>query len=105
MARRDYGLWNRTFDIAIIDEAGKAFGAELVIPASVARKVILVGDHNQLPPTVTADVLEEGYWIQVTFEGGRGTPSTQHVSRDIRPATRFQQRHADNTVPYAQRYR
>ena len=59
MARRDYGLWNRTFDIAIIDEAGKAFGAELVIPASVARKVILVGDHNQLPPTVTADVLEE----------------------------------------------
>nr|WP_289073652.1 AAA domain-containing protein [uncultured Halomonas sp.] len=59
MARVDYGLWNRTFDIAIIDEAGKAFGAELLIPASVAKKVVLVGDHNQLPPTVTASVLDE----------------------------------------------
>ena len=59
MARVDYGLWNRTFDIAIIDEAGKAFGAELLIPASVVKKVVLVGDHNQLPPTVTTDVLDE----------------------------------------------
>ncbi len=67
MARRDYGLWNRTFDIAIIDEAGKAFGAELLIPASVARKVVLVGDHNQLPPTVTTDVLDEdiGYRLSL----------------------------------------
>ena len=67
MARRDYRLWNRTFDIAIIDEAGKAFGAELLIPASVARKVILVGDHNQLPPTVTTDVLDEdiGYRLSL----------------------------------------
>ena len=68
MARRDYGLWNRTFDIAIIDEAGKAFGAELVIPASVARKVILVGDHNQLPPTVTADVLDEGIGYRLSLK-------------------------------------
>lgn len=67
MARRDYGLWNRTFDIAIIDEAGKAFGAELLIPASVARRVVLVGDHNQLPPTVTTDVLDEdiGYRLSL----------------------------------------
>lgn len=69
MARRDYGLWNRSdpFDIAIIDEAGKAFGAELLIPASIARKVVLVGDHNQLPPTVTTDVLDEdiGYRLSL----------------------------------------
>ena len=59
MARRDYGLLSRPFDIAIIDEAGKAFGAELLLPASVARRIVLVGDHNQLPPTVTTDVLDE----------------------------------------------
>lgn len=58
MARRDYALSNRTFDIAIIDEAGKAFGAELLLPAAVARKVVLVGDHNQLPPTITTDLLD-----------------------------------------------
>ena len=68
MARRDYGLWNRTFDIAIIDEAGKAFGAELFIPASIAQKVILVGDHNQLPPTVTADVLAEDIGYKLSLE-------------------------------------
>ena len=68
MARRDYGLWNRTFDIAIIDEAGKAFGAELLIPASVARKVVLVGDHNQLPPTVTTDVLDEGIGYRLSLK-------------------------------------
>lgn len=68
MARADYGLWRRTFDIAIIDEAGKAFGAELLIPASVAKKVVLVGDHNQLPPTVTTDVLDVdiGYRLSMT---------------------------------------
>lgn len=68
MARGDYGLWNRSFDIAIVDEAGKAFGAELLIPASVARKLILVGDHNQLPPTVTTEVLDEsiGYRLSMT---------------------------------------
>ena len=68
MARADFGLWSRTFDIAIIDEAGKAFGAELLIPASVAKKVVLVGDHNQLPPTVTTEVLDEdiGYRLSMS---------------------------------------
>lgn len=67
MARRDYALSNRTFDIAVIDEAGKAFGAELLLPASVARRVVLVGDHNQLPPTITTDVLDEdiGYRLSM----------------------------------------
>ena len=59
MTRRDFGLANRTFDIAIIDEAGKAFGAELLIPAALARRVIMVGDQKQLPPTVTSEVLDE----------------------------------------------
>lgn len=68
MARVDYGLWNRAFDIAIIDEAGKAFGAELLIPASAAKRVVLVGDHNQLPPTVTTDMLDDsiGYRLSVS---------------------------------------
>lgn len=59
MARQDYALSRSSFDIAIIDEAGKAFGAELLLPAAVAHKVVLVGDHNQLPPTVTSEMLSE----------------------------------------------
>lgn len=59
MARRDFGLSRREFDIVIIDEAGKAFDAEILLPAARARRLVLVGDHYQLPPTVTSDVLDE----------------------------------------------
>lgn len=59
MARRDYALLDSTFDIAIIDEAGKAFGAEILLPASVSDRVVMLGDHKQLPPTVTSEVLSE----------------------------------------------
>lgn len=38
------------FDTLIIDEAGKANMAETNVPMSLAKKYILVGDHNQLPP-------------------------------------------------------
>lgn len=68
MARRDYGLLGRNFDIAIVDEAGKAFGAELMIPCSAAQRVLLVGDHNQLPPTVTSDSLDPKIGYRLPLE-------------------------------------
>ncbi len=39
------------YDIAIVDEAGRA-GIDLLIPMTLARTTILVGDHLQLPPYV-----------------------------------------------------
>jgi superfamily I DNA and/or RNA helicase len=39
------------FDLAIIDEAGRASLGELLIPILKAKKVVLIGDHKQLPPT------------------------------------------------------
>ncbi len=38
------------FDVVIIDEVSKATPPELLIPMLRARKVVLVGDHRQLPP-------------------------------------------------------
>ena len=38
------------FDVVIIDEVSKATPAELLIPMLKSKKVILVGDHRQLPP-------------------------------------------------------
>lgn len=38
------------FDVTIIDEVSKATPPELLIPMLKAKKVILVGDHRQLPP-------------------------------------------------------
>lgn len=38
------------FDVVIIDEVSKATPPELLLPLMRARKVVLVGDHRQLPP-------------------------------------------------------
>lgn len=58
MPRQDFALMDREFDLAIIDEAGKAFGAEMLIPARLTRQLVVVGDHHQLPPTITEEVID-----------------------------------------------
>jgi len=45
-------LFGRTWDVVIIDEASQALEAQSWIPLWNAKKVILAGDHLQLPPTV-----------------------------------------------------
>lgn len=47
-----YQLKGQEFDVVVIDEASQALEAQCWIPLSTARKVILAGDHLQLPPTV-----------------------------------------------------
>lgn len=39
-----------TFDVVIVDEVSKATPPELLLPMLKSSKVILVGDHRQLPP-------------------------------------------------------
>jgi ATP-dependent RNA/DNA helicase IGHMBP2 len=45
-------LKNRTFDLLVIDEASQATEPVCWIPISRAVRVILAGDHCQLPPTI-----------------------------------------------------
>ncbi|KAJ5239676.1 hypothetical protein N7468_004295 [Penicillium chermesinum] len=45
-------LKNQQFDVVIIDEASQALEAQCWIPLQGADKVVLAGDHLQLPPTV-----------------------------------------------------
>ena len=40
------------FDLAIIDEASQALEPECWVAIEKSKKVILVGDHKQLPPTI-----------------------------------------------------
>jgi hypothetical protein len=40
----------RPFDMVIIDEVSKSTPTELIMPMLLGRKVVLVGDHRQLPP-------------------------------------------------------
>ncbi|EAU31317.1 conserved hypothetical protein [Aspergillus terreus NIH2624] len=45
-------LRNQKFDVVVIDEASQALEAQCWIPLLTAPKVVLAGDHLQLPPTV-----------------------------------------------------
>ena len=49
-------LRNQRFDVVIIDEASQALEAQCWIPLLSAKKVVLAGDHLQLPPTVKSSV-------------------------------------------------
>lgn len=49
-------LKNSKFDVVIIDEASQALEAQCWIPLLNASKVILAGDHLQLPPTVKSSI-------------------------------------------------
>ncbi|KAI9791533.1 MAG: hypothetical protein M1833_001517 [Piccolia ochrophora] len=47
-----YQLRKETFDVVIIDEGSQALEAQCWVPLLTAKKVVLAGDHLQLPPTV-----------------------------------------------------
>lgn len=58
LAQKKIGLDRVVYDLVIIDEAGKALPAEILIPYIRGKKVILIGDHMQLPPTVHPALLD-----------------------------------------------
>jgi hypothetical protein len=48
------------FDLAIVDEASKATPTESLVPMVHARRWVLVGDQQQLPPFVDTALAEQG---------------------------------------------
>ncbi len=58
-ASRDFSEEFKSFDVVIVDEVSKCTPPELLIPALKAKKLVLVGDHRQLPPMLDSDTLEE----------------------------------------------
>jgi len=50
MGQKQLGVADVEFDWVIVDEAARAQASELMIPLQSGRRVLLVGDHRQLPP-------------------------------------------------------
>lgn len=50
IGRNHYGIQDNVYDLVVIDEAARSPASELAIAMQVGRKVLLVGDHKQLPP-------------------------------------------------------
>lgn len=53
--REAFGIKRITFDVVIMDEASKATPPEVALVLVYAKKLVLIGDHRQLPP-----MLDEG---------------------------------------------
>lgn len=47
-----YAIRNRTYGVVVIDEAAQGLEPACWIPILKADKIVLAGDHRQLPPTV-----------------------------------------------------
>lgn len=47
------------FDLVVVDEVSKATPTELLPPLLLGRRVLLVGDHRQLPPLFREEPFEE----------------------------------------------
>ena len=58
-AKRDFSEEFKSFDVVIIDEVSKCTPPELLIPALKGKKLVLVGDHRQLPPMLDSKALED----------------------------------------------
>jgi ATP-dependent RNA/DNA helicase IGHMBP2 len=65
-----YSVRNQQYDIAIIDEAGQALEPACWIPILKAKKVVLAGDHCQLPPTIKSQEAAKGGLIKTLLEKG-----------------------------------
>lgn len=51
------------YDLAIVEEASRALPSEVLVPASRAKRVVLVGDGKQLPPFLESD-LQDAEWLE-----------------------------------------
>jgi hypothetical protein len=49
---------NPEFEFVIVDEAARANPLDLLIPLSRGKRIVLVGDHKQLPQMLEPDVVE-----------------------------------------------
>jgi serine/threonine protein kinase len=58
IAQRGAGVTENIYDWVIIDEAGRAAPSELAVALQTGRRILLVGDHRQLPPTFSPEVID-----------------------------------------------
>ena len=72
-----FQLRHEEFDVVIIDEASQALEAQCWVPLMSAKKVVLAGDHLQLPPTIKSpnDKVQKDQ-----------TKAAKKVSGDTKPA-------------------
>ncbi|KAL1411388.1 hypothetical protein Q8F55_002344 [Vanrija albida] len=75
-------LNNLAFDVAIVDEATQAIEAVCWVPILKAKKLILAGDPQQLPPTILAKPDNASKAKKVKESNGKGGAAESVASKD-----------------------
>lgn len=86
------------FDVAIVDEAGRATLSELLVPCIKAKRIILVGDHKQLSPVIDDDVVKK-----LNADSKKGSDEFRADKRDVTTSLfeRFFERIESKSKDYA----
>lgn len=66
IGHRASGVVQNLYDWVIIDESGRAAPSELAVAMQTGHRILLVGDHKQLPPNFSQevqDILKEKYHL------------------------------------------
>lgn len=56
---KDFNENYPSFDVVIIDEASKSTPPDIILPMLKGKKIVLVGDHKQLPPFIDQNAYDE----------------------------------------------
>ena len=75
------GIGERRFDRVVVDEAAQALEAACWIPMQHADRVVLAGDHHQLPPTVISHEAARRGLARTMFERLAELPTTAAAGR------------------------
>lgn len=71
------GVTQNIYDWVIIDEAARAAPSEIAVAMQTGKRILLVGDHKQLPPLFTDDVKA---MVQAKFNVPEGESDSLFVS-------------------------
>jgi len=79
--RSDEDFKDATYDAVIVDEAGQITLHDIIVPLTKAKKVILIGDHLQLPPINEKDFIS--YYLKTVSEGSESTPTAPFTKEEL----------------------
>ncbi|MFT4415542.1 AAA domain-containing protein [Fredinandcohnia humi] len=71
-AAMDSQIYEREFDLVVVDETSMAYIPQVAFASSLGRKIVVCGDFRQLPPIAMADSRLVDRWLKRDiFEGAK----------------------------------
>lgn len=86
----DPNFKDTVYDVVIVDEAGQIPLHDIAVPLSKAKKVILIGDHLQLPPMSEEDFVEYYEKTQQKETDSDNNSETENIATEMNQTEKYQ---------------